>query len=81
VAGRRLLDVDCYARTAATAWMHAFWNLTNPWAKAVMHAAQQWVSTATTSPEHDENGPASAMILEGLGVEALRLSRTICVGG
>lgn len=37
------LDVDYYARTVATAWTHAFWSLTNPWAKAVMHAAQHWV--------------------------------------
>ncbi|MEU6037290.1 hypothetical protein ABZ801_17975 [Actinomadura sp. NPDC047616] len=36
------LDIDYYARTVATAWLHAFGNLTNPWAKAVMHAAQQW---------------------------------------
>ncbi|GAA2427203.1 hypothetical protein GCM10010191_45120 [Actinomadura vinacea] len=37
------LDLDYYARTVATAWLHAFWNLTNPWAKAVLNAAQQWV--------------------------------------
>ncbi|OLT13236.1 hypothetical protein BJF79_20975 [Actinomadura sp. CNU-125] len=37
------LDVDYYARTVSTAWLHAFWNLTNPWAKAVLRASQCWV--------------------------------------
>lgn len=37
------LDMDYYARTVATAWLHAFWNLTNHWARAVLRAAQHWV--------------------------------------
>ncbi|MEV5824198.1 hypothetical protein AB0L25_01330 [Spirillospora sp. NPDC052242] len=36
------LDIDYYARTVSTAWLHAFWNLTNPWAKATVRAAQHW---------------------------------------
>jgi hypothetical protein len=37
------LDIDFFARTVATGWLHGFWNLTNPWAGAVLRAAQRWV--------------------------------------
>ncbi|SEG82866.1 hypothetical protein SAMN04489712_11598 [Thermomonospora echinospora] len=36
-------DIDYYARTLSTAWLHAFWDRPHPWAKAIVTAAQRWV--------------------------------------